>query len=77
MKEIKIMSKTKTFEAFRHDLKKGTPDWVVIPQDKGESYAKYKAAGNPIRIAWLNTETKETKYHNLNINAENLPAATV
>ena len=67
------MTKTKTFEAFRHELKK--PEWVVIPQDKGESYAKYKSAGNPIRIAWFNPETKETKYHNLNINAENLPAA--
>ena len=65
--------KTKTFEAYRHDQKK--PKWESIPKDNGESYAKRKEAGNPVRIAWLNSETGETKYHNLNVNAENLPAA--
>ena len=64
--------KTKIFEAYRHDLK--NPTWEVIPQDNGESFAKRKEAGNPVRIAWLNSDTGETKHHNLNVNAENLPA---
>ena len=33
------MTKIKTFEAYRHELK--APKWVTIPRDKGVSYGKH------------------------------------
>ena len=63
------MAKTKTFEAYRHELKK--PTWVTIPRDKGESYAKHLAKGNPIQVAWTNDEDGSRKTHVIK-NKENL-----
>tara|TARA_R100001143_G_C3342051_1_gene124800 strand:- start:391 stop:651 length:261 start_codon:yes stop_codon:yes gene_type:complete len=63
------MTKTKTFEAFTHDAKK--PTWVVLPQDKGESYSKHVSKGNPIQVVW--TQEDGTRKTHLIKNQDNLP----
>jgi hypothetical protein len=66
--------KTKTFEAFTHDKKK--PAWVVIPADKGVSYAKHLEAGNPIQIVWKAEDGTRSKPHMIK-NTDNLPEVAV
>ena len=44
---------------------------MTIPRDKGESYAKHLAKGNPIQIAWINDEDGSRKTHVIK-NKENL-----
>ncbi len=66
------MTKTKTFEAFLHENKGKKQKWVVIPQDKGESYAKHLAAGNPIQVVW--TYDDGTRKEHIIKNQENMMA---
>ena len=64
------MTKIKTFEAYRHELK--APKWVTIPRDKGVSYGKHIEKGNPIQVVWTQ-EDGDRKAHLIK-NKDNLPA---